>query len=45
MNYFQDNWSELLLVINFAQIILKYKLIGISPFKLELGYKSKLYFN
>ena len=36
---------ELLPAINFTQAILKYKLIGISPFKLKLKYKLKLHFN
>ena len=45
MNYFQDNWLELLLVMDFVQIILEYELIGISLFELELEYKLRLYFD
>ena len=45
MNYFQNNWLELLPIIDFAQTILEHKLIDISLFKLKLKYELKLYFN
>jgi transposase InsO family protein len=37
-NYFQDNWSELLPIIDYAQATLPYDSTGYAPIQLEMGY-------
>src|SRR6266496_5976186 len=45
INHFQDNWSDLLLAMDFTQAILPHKSTGLTPYKLELSYKPHLHFN
>ena len=45
VNYFQDNWLDLLLAMNFAQAILPHESTGISPYELKLSQASRLHFN
>ena len=45
INHFQDNWSDLLPVIDFAQAILPHESTGLAPYKLELSYKPCLHFD
>ncbi len=40
VNYYQDNWSELLPLINHVQLILPHSSIGIAPY--ELLYRRLL---
>jgi integrase-like protein len=36
-NYYQDNWSELLPMVDYAQLILQHSSIGMSPYELLNG--------
>ena len=45
MNHFQDNWSDLLLAMNFAQAILPHEFTEMSPYELKLGQAPRLHFN
>jgi hypothetical protein len=45
VNHFQDNWADLLPAMDFAQAILPHESTGLSPYKLELGHKPRLYFD
>ena len=45
MNHFQDNWSDLLSAMNFAQAILPHESTGISPYELKLSQAPCLHFN
>ena len=45
MNHFQNNWSDLLLAMNFAQAILPHESTEISPYELKLGQAPRLHFN
>ena len=38
VNYFQDNWSELLPIIDYAQATLPHDSTGLAPIQVELGY-------
>jgi hypothetical protein len=38
VNYYQDNWSELIPLMDYAQLTLPYESLGMSPFKLNYGY-------
>jgi hypothetical protein len=37
VNHFQDNWSELLPAMDYAQAILPYASTGLAPFEVETG--------
>ena len=39
VNYYQDNWSELLPMIDYTQATLPYESTGLAPFQIEFGYK------
>jgi hypothetical protein len=45
INYYQNNWSELLLMMDYAQLTLLYSSIGISPFEVRNGFKIRILFN
>ena len=45
INYYQDNWLELLPIIDYAQLTLPYDSIGMSPFELLYGYAPRMSFN
>ena len=45
INHNQDNWSDLLPAIDFAQATLKHESTGFSPYELELGFPPRLHFN
>jgi hypothetical protein len=45
INHFQDNWSDLLPAMDFAQATLKHESTGFSPYELELGFPPRLHFN
>jgi len=45
INHFQDNWSDLLPAMDFAQAILPHKSTGLTPYELKLGYKPRLHFD
>jgi hypothetical protein len=45
INYYQNNWSELLLIIDYTQLTLLYSSIGISPFEVRNGFKARTLFN
>ena len=45
IDYYQDNQSELLPIINYAQLTLPYNSIGMSLFKLLYGYTPQTSFN
>ena len=45
VNYFQDNWSDLLPAMNFTQAVLTHKSTGMSPYELELGQTPHLHFH
>ena len=45
VNYYQDNWLELLPIIDYAQLTLLHDSIGMSPFKLLYGYTPRMSFN
>ena len=38
INYFQNNWSKLLLLMDYAQATLPYNSTGFAPIQLEMGY-------
>jgi len=38
VNYFQNNWAKLLLLINYAQATLPYDFTEFAPIQLEMGY-------
>src|SRR5271156_8471 len=39
--YYQDNWSEMLPMIDYAQLTLPHDSIGMSPFQLLYGYEPR----
>ncbi len=41
VNYYQDNWAELLSMIDYAQLTLPHDSIGMSPFQLLYGYEPR----
>ncbi|KAI9035176.1 uncharacterized protein KD926_004448 [Aspergillus affinis] len=45
VNYYQDNWSELLPVIDFAYAVLEYESTGLSPFQVKRGYEPRVSFD
>ena len=45
INYYQDNWLELLPIINYIQLTLPHNSIGMSPFELLYGYTPRTSFN
>jgi hypothetical protein len=45
VNHFQDNWSDLLPCVDFAQAILPHSSTGYPPYELELGRKPRLHFD
>ena len=45
VNYFQDNWSELLPLIDFAQATLPHDSTSFAPIQIEMGYLPKTSFN
>ena len=45
VNHFQDNWSDLLSAMNFAQTILPHEFTEMSPYELKLSQASCLHFN
>lgn len=45
MNYYQDDWDELLLMLNFAAIMLPSESTGYSPFFIKWGYELRTSFN
>lgn len=45
VNHFQDNWSSLLPLMDFAQLALHHDSINISPFELLFGRKPRLTFD
>ena len=42
VNYYQDNWSDLLPLIDIAQLILPHTSIGMSPFQLYNGFEPRM---
>ena len=45
VNHHQDNWSQLLPSMDFAQATLPHESTGIPPFELEFGYKPRMQFD
>jgi transposase InsO family protein len=45
INYYQDNWSELLPMIDYAQATLPHESIGLSPFQVEFGFEPRTSFD
>ena len=45
VNYYQDNWSELLPMMDHAQLTLPHDSIGMSPFELLNGYQARTSFD
>ena len=43
--YYQDNWLEMLSLIDYTQLILPYDSIRMSPFQLLYGYEPRISFN
>ena len=45
VNYFQDNWAELLPVMDYAQATLPHDSTGYAPIQLEMGYMPRTSFD
>jgi transposase InsO family protein len=45
VNHHQDDWSDLLPAMDFAQAALTHESTQISPFELEFGYRPRLHFD
>lgn len=45
VNYYQDDWSELVPMIDYAQLTLPHESIGMSPFELLYGYSPRTSFD
>lgn len=45
VNYYQDNWDEMLPMMDFAQATLSHETTGQSPFMTELGYQPRTSFD
>jgi transposase InsO family protein len=45
INHYQDNWSELLSIVDFAAATLPHASIGMSPFMVERGYEPRTSFD
>jgi hypothetical protein len=44
-NYYQDNWSDLLPIMDYAQLTLPHESIGMSPFELLYGHPPRTSFD
>lgn len=45
VNYYQDNWSELVPLLDVAQLTLPHSSIGMSPYELVNGYTPRMSWN
>ena len=45
VNYYQNNWSELLFMIDFAAVILQHEFINLSSFQVEFDYEPRTLFD
>lgn len=45
VNYFQDNWSDLLPCMDFAQAILPHESTGFSPAQIDFGHNPRLHWD
>ena len=45
MSYYQDNWSEMLPLMDHAQLVLPHDSIRMSPFQLLYGYEPRMSFD
>lgn len=45
VNYYQNDWSELLPCMDFVQATMVHESIGMSPFELELGWNPRQHFD
>src|ERR1035437_2444543 len=45
VSYYQDNWSELLPMMDHAQLVLPHSTLGMSPFELQKGYPPRTSFD
>jgi transposase InsO family protein len=45
VNYYQDNWSELLPIMDYAQLTMPHESIGMSPFELLNAYPPRTSFD
>jgi len=45
VNHYQDDWSDYLPAMDFAQATLKHESTGFAPYELELGFSPRLHFN
>jgi transposase InsO family protein len=45
VSYYQDNWSELLPMMDYAQLTLPHSSIGMSPFEVRNGFKARTSFD
>jgi hypothetical protein len=45
VSYYQDNWSEMLPLMDHAQLVLPHDSIRMSPFQLLYGYKPRMSFD
>jgi len=45
VNYYQNNWSELLPMLDYAQLTLPHESLGMSPFELQNGYLPRTSFD
>ena len=45
VSYYQDNWSELLPIMDYAQLTLPHESIGMSPFELLYGHPPRTSFD
>ncbi|KKA22102.1 Retrovirus polyprotein, partial [Rasamsonia emersonii CBS 393.64] len=45
VSYYQDNWSELLPMMDFAAAVLPHESTGLSPFAVDRGYEPRVSFD
>ena len=45
VNHYQDNWSELLPMMDYAQATLPHESTGLAPFQIEFGYEPRTSFD
>ena len=45
INYHQDNWSDLLPAMDWAQATLPHESTGLAPYQIEMGIKPRLHWN
>jgi hypothetical protein len=45
VNYYQDNWSELIPLMDYIQLTLPYESIGMSLFELNYGYAPSTFYD